>query len=54
MVLLTSRFGMADGDPDALDLLCEHPMLRVRQLALQWACQFYENLGDLAVARRPR
>jgi len=51
MVLLTARFGMTDGDADALDRLCEHPQPRIRQLALQWASQFYENLGDLDEAR---
>jgi predicted ATPase len=51
MVLLAARLGTGAGDADALDLLCEHPRLRVRQIALQWASQFYENLGDLAEAR---
>jgi predicted ATPase/DNA-binding SARP family transcriptional activator len=53
MVLLAgARLGLADGDPDALDRLCEHPLKRVRQIALQWSSQFYENLGDLTEARR--
>ncbi|WP_051552067.1 AAA family ATPase [Nocardioides sp. URHA0020] len=51
MVLLTARLGTARGDVDALDRLCEHPRAHVRQLALQWASQYYENTGDLAEAR---
>ena len=48
MVLSVARLGLADGDADALDRLCEHPVRRVRQIACQWASQFYENLGDLS------
>jgi hypothetical protein len=46
-VLLAARLGLADGDPHELERLCEHPVRRVRQIALQWASQFYENQGDL-------
>jgi len=51
MVLSVARLGLADGDADALDQLAEHPLRLVRQIACQWASQFYENLGDLTRAR---
>jgi len=49
-VLLAARLGMSDGDADELARLCEHPVRRVRQIALQWASQFYENQGELDLA----
>jgi len=51
MVLSVARLGLTDGDADALDRLAEHPLRLVRQIACQWASQFYENLGDLTHAR---
>jgi predicted ATPase/tetratricopeptide (TPR) repeat protein len=51
-VLLAARRGLEENDPDEIERLCEDPEPRVRQLALQWASNMYENLGDLAEARR--
>jgi len=49
-VMLAARDGFADADPARLDELCGDPQPRVRQQALQWASQFYENIGDLREA----
>lgn len=52
LVLLAARRGIEDSDPSPIESLCDHPEPRVRQLALQWASNMHENLGDLAEARR--
>lgn len=52
MVLVAAGRGLSSDDPAELERLCEHPQRRVRQLALQWASNMYENLGDLAESRR--
>ncbi|HEY0949651.1 ATP-binding protein [Nocardioides sp.] len=49
-VMLAARDGFAEADPSRLEELCSDPHPRVRQQALQWASQFYENLGDLREA----
>lgn len=50
-VLQRARLMENDGDADRFEELVEDPDPRVRQLALQWASQFYENQGDLARAQ---
>jgi predicted ATPase/tetratricopeptide (TPR) repeat protein len=51
-VLLAARRGLVANDPEEIERLCLDPEPRVRQLALQWASNMYENLGDLTEARR--
>lgn len=51
-VLLAAGRGLANKDPDEIERLCDAPEPRVRQLALQWASNLHENLGDLEEARR--
>jgi tetratricopeptide (TPR) repeat protein len=50
--MLAVRKGLGENDTGPIESLCEHPEPRVRQLAMQWASNLYENLGDLAEARR--
>lgn len=50
-VLLAARQGFEGADPGAVEALCDDPEPGVRQLALQWASNMHENLGDLARAR---
>lgn len=52
LVLLAARRGFESADPAPLEALCDDPEPRVRQLALQWASNVHENLGDLIEARR--
>ncbi|GAB3194865.1 hypothetical protein GCM10027062_00120 [Nocardioides hungaricus] len=52
LVLLAARKGLERADPSALEALCDDAEPRVRQLALQWASNLRENLGDLVEARR--
>lgn len=52
LVLLAARRGFIDNDPEEIDRLCLDPEPRVRQLALQFASNMYENLGELAQSRR--
>lgn len=41
----------AGDDPLVLEALCNDPDPLVSRVALQWACQIYENAGELALAR---
>ena len=50
-VMLAVRRGLEQNDPQELERLCEDPEPRVRQLALQWSSNMFENLGDLVEAR---
>lgn len=55
-VLLAARHSFEHADPRSIEALCDDPEPRVRQLALQWSSNMYENLGDLpeACARAER
>lgn len=52
LVLLAARKGIEEADTSVIESLCDNPEPRVRQLALQWASNMHENLGDLLEARR--
>ena len=41
----------AGDDPEVLEALCDDPDPFVARIALQWACQIYENAGELVLAR---
>lgn len=51
-VLLAARNGLQRNDLEPIERLCHDPEPRVRQFALQWASNMYENLGDLTEACR--
>ncbi|SDD06531.1 ATP-binding protein [Nocardioides lianchengensis] len=44
--------GGSEDDPAAMEALCDDPDPFVARIALQWACQVYENAGELALARQ--
>ncbi|WP_244927868.1 BTAD domain-containing putative transcriptional regulator [Nocardioides sp. W7] len=43
--------GGAEDDQEVLETLCDDPDPYVARIALQWACQIYENAGEIRLAR---